>query len=108
MALGAPAAGATVAPRTSFNATGQLEGFGDAAHSGPPLFSLNLSGLGVLSFDAFHGVNTGGAPFWSIVGANATAQFSATPEPATLLLFGTGIIAVARGLRRARHLPRHG
>jgi len=87
---------------TPFTMTGMISGFGNAEHSGAPLFTLALKGGGTASVSGLRAI--GGGNFF-VTGGTAF-MFSApptspTPEPSTLpMLMGALVFAVRSPFRR--------
>lgn len=85
-----PTSGVTVTFSTSFTMTGRLRGSTGAFGTGTVLFDVPLTGIGTAS--------TVARPVTSdsyLINSGITYEFAAaTPEPATLLLMGTGIAGI--------------
>jgi hypothetical protein len=89
-------------PTTSFRFEGTLLGFADPSRTGTPLFSTELIGGGTASVVFLNFAN---APGLHPDGYNYVfSDVSATPEPASLLLFGSGMAWLAVRRRGARRL----
>jgi len=89
-----------MAPRATLSAPfelGQSQLFLEVGDPGPAVFSLAGRGTATLEVVA----NPFGDPLWEL--ASVRYDFAPVPEPATLLLVGTGMLALAR--RRYRHRP---
>ncbi len=92
---------------TAFTFTGTLQGFADVSRTGAPLFSLLVAGggqtsLGFFNYPTQNGITTDGRQL-EFDGA------AATPEPGSLLLFGSGAAWFARRWRHRRtHRSFHG
>ena len=87
---------------TTFTFTGTLAGFADAGRTGTPLFSTDLAGGGVVRA-AFSNY----PPESGIHVLQLDYHFedvAATPEPGSLLLFGTGAAWMAARWRKRRQL----
>ena len=97
--------GTIIVSRSSdFTFTGTLNGFADASLSGAPLFSIQLAGGGTSPFGAVAGFgNLGEGTFLDYADYMFT-DVAATPEPGSLLLFGSGAAWMAARWRR-RQLP---
>jgi hypothetical protein len=85
---------------TEFTFTGTLQGFADVSRTGAPLFSLAVAGaghtsLGFFNYPTQNGITTDG---WQLEFDGAAA----TPEPGSLLLFGSGAAWLARRWRQRR------
>ena len=83
-----------------FSMTATIHNYANSARLGSPLFTASLAGSGTATatFTAVANPQTGGYLFNA---RSVTYQFAAdtpapTPEPATLLLFGTGVAAIIR------------
>ena len=86
---------------TSFAMAGQLRGTTRSSGLGSVLFDVSLSGTGIASATGF-AVDTDlyriGGVSYKFVGP----ELAATPEPATLLLMGTGLAGVLLRRRQSR------
>ena len=90
--------------RTTFVMNGHLEGYADIDQT-IPLFTTTVTGSGLASVSGYRAFEDN---VWSSYGIDGGAFFeftpenpSPTPEPASLVLFATGLVAVAgRKLRR--------
>ena len=86
-----------------FTMSGFIDGYATQAVNTPPIFGMMVNGQGIatLVLSSYFDPNFG--QLYSF--RSVTYDFSpaaATPEPATLLLFGTGLAAVTARYRRRR------
>jgi hypothetical protein len=73
---------------------------------GPPVFSTTLSGQGIVTLQ-LQSALVGGQRHYNQVGVLYTFQPSEVPEPATLLLLGSGLTGVIMKARRKPKDPSH-
>jgi hypothetical protein len=91
-----------------FTMTGIVSFYVDMGQTPPPFFTTTISGQGIatLLLDSFFSETQGRIYHLRSLTFNfSPAAPAAVPEPATLILFGTGLTAVAAryGRRRRRH-----
>ena len=93
--------GTTIVPAFStFSFTGTVAGFSDPSLTGTPLFRADLVGSGNGPFAAVAGFgNVGSGTFLDYADFHFD-QISATPEPGSFLLLGTGVAWCAARTRR--------
>ena len=85
---------------STFTFTGTLTGFADPSLTGTPLFSTELFGGGSGPFAVWAGFgNLGSGVFLDFVDFHFD-DVAPTPEPGSLLLFGSGVALVARFRKR--------
>jgi hypothetical protein len=89
-----------------FTFTGEIIITDNAFGGHQPLLDLHLSGQGTATATLFPDCFPPGVPIcgWRI--SDTTFDFSPTPEPATLLLFGTTIAGLGFAARRRRQRPK--
>ena len=99
-----PGATDVVVFSTPFTMTGQYSGYANSDLTGTPLFMLAVTGSGTARFGPFHAVDPAGTVYAGSPGLSYLFETSSspTPEPATMLLFASGLAVGARRFRSRR------
>jgi hypothetical protein len=90
----------------SFALSGALTAYTDSSRTGPPAFAVDLAGRGQVTLGTYSSDPAPAPIHTNYGGYRFESSPAATPEPATLLLFGGGLIA--SGVRARRLTQRRG